>query len=118
MQNIREPFDWVMASDRGKQQAVSRHTARFAVSISASLTAGLTTSVDMGKWIFKKITDFPRVPHFFFRNLTCLKLNLGSSFEWPLKTGFTVFEVFAHMPLVPKSGLLAHSFEPALKAIL
>ena len=38
-------FDWVMASDRGKQQA----TARFAVSISASLTAGLTTSVDMGK---------------------------------------------------------------------
>ena len=29
--------------------ASSRRTARFAVSISASLTAGLTTSVDMGK---------------------------------------------------------------------
>ena len=29
--------------------ASSRHIARFAVIISASLTAGLTTSVDMGK---------------------------------------------------------------------
>ena len=30
----------------------SRRTARFAVSISASPTAGLTTSVDIGKQIF------------------------------------------------------------------
>ena len=78
-------FNWVMASDRGKQQA----SARFAVSISASLTAGLTTSVDMSHGelchfpknrFFKKITDFLRVvPHFFFQKLNmsaffCLKI--------------------------------------------
>ena len=55
--------------------ASGRRTARFAVSISASLTAGLTTSVDMGKAksilnlktdFLKKIKDFPRVvPHLF-----------------------------------------------------
>ena len=59
-------FDWVMAS--------GRRTARFAVSISASLTAGLTTSLngegkkhlELQNGFFKKITDFPRVgPHFF-----------------------------------------------------
>ena len=53
--------------------ASGRRTARFAVSISASLTAGLMTSVDMGKLqngFFKKITDFPRVvPHFFLQKL-------------------------------------------------
>ena len=75
MQNIQERFTglWPVTG------ASSRRTARFAVSISASLTAGLTTSVDIGKaksienGFLKKITDFPRVvPHFFFRNLTCL----------------------------------------------
>ena len=50
--------------------ASSRRTERFAVSISAYLTAGLVTSEDMGKekskQIFKKITDFPHiVTHFF-----------------------------------------------------
>ena len=64
MQNIQERLTelWPVTG------ASSRRTARFAVSISASLTAGLMTSVDMGKQIFKKITDFPRiVPHFFFQ---------------------------------------------------
>ena len=68
MQNIQERL-----TGFGPATGVSsRRTARFAGSISASLTAGLTTSVDMGKaksienGFFKKITDFPRVvPHFF-----------------------------------------------------
>ena len=73
MQNIQERLTVLWPATR----ASSRRIARFAVSISASLTAGFTTSVDMGKRIFKKITDFPRVvPHFFFlRNLTCLSNN-------------------------------------------
>ena len=77
MQNIQERLTGLWPATG----ASSRRTARFAVSISASLTAGLTTSVDMGKAkgienrFFKKITDFPRVvPHFFSRNLTCLAL--------------------------------------------
>ena len=50
MQNIRERLTRLWPAIG----ASSRRTARFAVSISASLTAGLTTSVDMGKRIFKK----------------------------------------------------------------
>ena len=62
MQNIQERLTGLWPATG----ASSWRTARFAVSISASLTARLTTSVDMGKRIFKKITDFPRVvPHFF-----------------------------------------------------
>ena len=65
--------------------ASGRRTARFAVSISASLTAGLTMSLDMGKAkafsslelqnrFFKENHGFSaRCPAFFFRNLTCLK---------------------------------------------
>ena len=75
MQNIQERLTGLWPATG----ASSRRTARFAVSISASLTVGLTTSVDMGKaksienGILKKITDFPRVVlHFFSRNLTCL----------------------------------------------
>ena len=75
MQNIHKRLTGLWPATR----ASSRRTARFAVSISASLTAGLTTSVDMGKaksienGFFLKITDFPHVvPHFFSRNLTCL----------------------------------------------
>ena len=50
--------------------ASSRRTARFAVSISASLTAGLTTSVDMGKRVLKKNHGFSaRCPAFFFQKL-------------------------------------------------
>ena len=45
MQNIQERLT-VLWPATG---ASSRRTTRFAVSISASLTAGLTTSVDMGK---------------------------------------------------------------------
>ena len=45
MQNIQERLTGLWPATG----ASSRHTARFAVSISASLTAGLTTSVDMGK---------------------------------------------------------------------
>ena len=59
--------------------ASSRRTERFAVSISASLTAGLMTSVDMGKE--KKQTDFKknhgfstRCPAFFFFQ----KLNMSA----------------------------------------
>ena len=56
-------FDWVMAS--------SRRTARFAVSISASLTAGLTTS--WGRQ--KAFRTSKQICHaFFFRNLTCLDI--------------------------------------------
>ena len=56
--------------------ASSRRTARFAVSISASLTAGLTTSVDMGKaksiengFFFKNHGFSARCPAFFFQKL-------------------------------------------------
>ena len=45
MQNIQERLTGLWPATG----ASSRRTARFAVSISASLTAGLTTSVDMGK---------------------------------------------------------------------
>ena len=45
MQNIQECLTGLWPATG----ASSRGTARFAVSISASLTAGLTTSVDMGK---------------------------------------------------------------------
>ena len=44
MQNIQERLTGLWPATG----ASSRRTARFAVSISASLTAGLTTSVDMG----------------------------------------------------------------------
>ena len=75
MQNIHERLTGLWPATG----ASSRRTARFAVSISASLTAGLTTSVDMHlelqNGFLKKITDFPRVvPHFFSRNLTCLRI--------------------------------------------
>ena len=45
MQNIQEHLTGLWPATG----ASSRRTARFAVSISASLTAGLMTSVDMGK---------------------------------------------------------------------
>ena len=45
MQNIQERLTGLWPATG----ASSRRTARFAVSISASLTAELTTSVDMGK---------------------------------------------------------------------
>ena len=45
MQNIQERLTGLWQATG----ASSRRTARFAVIISASLTAGLTTSVDMGK---------------------------------------------------------------------
>ena len=45
MQNIQEHLTGLWPATG----ASSRRTARFAVSILASLTAGLTTSVDMGK---------------------------------------------------------------------
>ena len=69
MQNIQERLTGLKPATGTS----SRRTARFAVSISASLAAGVTTSVDIGKkhselqnGFFKKITDFPRVvPHFF-----------------------------------------------------
>ena len=82
MQNIRERLTRLWPATG----ASSRRTARFAVSISASLTTGLTTSVDMGKRIFKKITDFPRVvPHFFSRNLTCLVCDMHAPY-WKILT--------------------------------
>ena len=63
MQNIQERLTELWPATG----ASSRHTARFAVSISASLTAGLTTSVDMGRRIFKKNHGFSaRCPAFFF----------------------------------------------------
>ena len=66
MQNIRERLTRLWPAIG----ASSRRTARFAVSISASLTAGLTTSVDMGKQIFKKNHGFSaRCPAFFFQKL-------------------------------------------------
>ena len=73
-------FDWVMAS--------GRRTARFAVSISASLMAADDVrrhregkkNLELHNRFFKKITDFLRVvPHFFSRNLTCL---LNILYKW------------------------------------
>ena len=77
MQNIRERLTglWPVTG------ASSRCTARFEVSISASLTAGFKTSVDMGKRIFKKITDFPRaVPHFFQKLNMSATMNIFQNF--------------------------------------
>ena len=77
-------FDWVMASGRG--------TARFAISISASLTAGLTTSVDMGKAkafrtskrIFFKNHGFSaRCPTFIFQKLNMSDDDKMVSFSAP-----------------------------------
>ena len=72
MQNIQERLTGLWPATG----ASSRRTARFAVSISASLTAGLTTSVDMGKaksienGILKKNHGFSaRCPAFFFQKL-------------------------------------------------
>ena len=80
MQNIQECLTvlWPVTGES------SRRTARFAVSISASLTAGLTTSVDMGNsaafgktgFFKKKIMDFLRVVSHFFSQ----KLNMSESF--------------------------------------
>ena len=65
MQNIQERLTGLWPATG----ASSRRTARFAESISASLTAGLTTSVDMGKRIFKKNHGFSmRCPAFFSQN--------------------------------------------------
>ena len=76
MQNIRERLTRLWP----EIGASSRRTARFAVSISASLTAGLTASVDMGKRIFKKNHGFSaRCPAFFFRNLTCLEIKISKT---------------------------------------
>ena len=78
MQNIQERLTVLWPSTG----ASSRRTARFAVSITASLMAGLTTSIDMGKAksilnfstdFFKKSQIFRALSRiFFFRNLTCL----------------------------------------------
>ena len=68
-------FDWVMASDRGMQQANCKVCSKhFSVS-----HGGIDDVCRHGETDFKKkITDFPRVvPHFFFRNLTCLALCRG-----------------------------------------
>ena len=66
MQNIQESLTGLWPATG----ASSRRTTRFAVSISASLTAGLTMSVDMGKaskQIFKKNHGFFRaLSHIFF----------------------------------------------------
>ena len=66
MQNIHERLTGLWSATG----ASSRRTARFAVSISASLTAGLMTSVDMGKQIFFKNHGFSaRCPAIFFQKL-------------------------------------------------
>ena len=63
MQNIQERLTGLWPATG----ASSRRTARFAVSISASLTAGLTMSVDMGKQIFfKKSRIFSALSYIFF----------------------------------------------------
>ena len=55
-------FDWVMASDRGKQQAYRKVCSKhFSVS-----HGGIDDVCRHGETVLKKITDFPRVvPHFF-----------------------------------------------------
>ena len=78
-------FDWVMASDRGKQPAYCKVCSKhFSVS-----HGGIDDVRRHGEQIFKKITDFPRVSRiFFFRNLTCLLttprsvISSGSSNGW------------------------------------
>ena len=62
MQNIQERLTglWPATGES------SRRTARFAVSISASLMAGLTTSVDMGHGEGKKHLEL--FNRFFFKN--------------------------------------------------
>ena len=71
MQNIQERLTGLWPATG----ASSRRTARFAVSISASLTVGIDDvrrhgegkkHLELFNGFFKKITDFPRVaPHFF-----------------------------------------------------
>ena len=72
MQNIQECLTGLWPATG----ASSRSTARFAVIISTSLTAGFTTSVDMDKTDLKKKSRIFRALSriFFFRSLTCLTL--------------------------------------------
>ena len=93
-------FDWVMASDRGKQQAYCKVCSKhFSVShggIDDVRRHGegkkhLNCSTDF----FKKITDFPRVvPHFFYRNLTCLIPHCWKSHA--LAHIICIFEIFLY----------------------
>ena len=75
MQNIQERLTGLWPATG----ASSRRTAKFTVSISASLTAGLTTSVDMGKAskrIFLKNDGFSaHCPAFFFQKLNMSALH-------------------------------------------
>ena len=73
-------FDWVMTSDRGKQQAYCKVCSTH-FSVSYGRIDNVRRHVEGKKHLelqngfLKKITDFLRVvPHFFFRNLTCLLL--------------------------------------------
>ena len=79
MQNIQESLTGLWPATG----ASSRGTARFAVSISASLTAGLTTSVDMDKTDFFKNHGFSaRCPAFFFQKLN-MSDNVAFYQGWP-----------------------------------
>ena len=77
-----------MASDRGKQQAYCKVCSKhFSVShggIADALRHGEGKKhLELFNEFFKKITDFPRVvPHFFFRNVTCLVLQMLSMTFW------------------------------------
>ena len=68
-------FDWVMASDRGKQQAYCKVCSKhFSVShggIDYVRRHGEGKKhLELQNGFLKKITDFPRVvPHFFFQKL-------------------------------------------------
>ena len=79
-------FDWVMASDRGKQQAYCKVCSKhFTVSHGGIYNVRSHGEGKMHLELFngflKKKTDFPRVvPHFFFRNLTCLNKNTAQYF--------------------------------------
>ena len=81
MQNIQErlaeytrTFDWDMARDQGKQQACCKVCSKhFSVCHAGIDDVRRHGEGNQQNGFLKKITDVPHiVPHFFFRNLTCL----------------------------------------------
>ena len=82
MQNIQEHLTGLWPATG----ASNRRTARFAVSISVSLTAGLTTPVDMGKAKsiengFKKKSRIFRTLSRIFQKLNMSDFNIFGGFQ-------------------------------------
>ena len=77
-------FDWVMSSDRGKQQAYCKVCSKhFSVSHGGIDDVEGKKHLELFNGFLKKITDFPRVvPHFFFQKLNMSVFINSISIYW------------------------------------